>query len=96
MLDDASRVLRIVYALNRIWQPTHKRLEARVASLAVKPARVAERIEEALSESDPRRALLVMTELQSETVALAPGGPNVNRARSWLAAAAKLLSSGER
>jgi predicted nucleotidyltransferase len=94
MLDDASRVLRIVYALNRVWQPTHKRLEARAASLAVKPARLAERIEEAFSESDPRRALLVMTELQSETVALAPDGPNVNRARWWLAAAANLLSSG--
>jgi predicted nucleotidyltransferase len=96
MLDDASRVLRIVYALNRVWQPTHKRLEARAASLAVKPARLAERIEEAFSESDPRRALLVMTELQSETVALAPDGPNVNRARWWLAAASNLLSSGER
>jgi predicted nucleotidyltransferase len=96
MLDDASRVLRIVYALNRVWQPTHKRLEARAASLAVKPARLAERIEEAFSEPDPRRALLVMTELQSETVALAPDGPNVNRARWWLAAASNLLSSGER
>jgi predicted nucleotidyltransferase len=96
MLDDASRVLRIVYALNRVWEPTHKRLEERVASLAVKPARLAERIDEAFSESDPRRALLVMTELQSETVALAPDGPNVNRARWWLAAAAKLLSSSER
>ena len=95
MLDDASRVLRIVYALNRVWQPTHKRLAARVASLAVKPARLAERIEEALSEPDPRRALLVMTELQAETVALAPDGPNVNRAREWLAEGARLLSSGE-
>jgi predicted nucleotidyltransferase len=96
MLDDASRVLRIVYALNRVWQPTHKRLAARVASLAVKPARLAKRLEEALSETDPRRALLVMTELQSETVALAPDGPNVNRARRWLAEAANLLSSGAR
>jgi predicted nucleotidyltransferase len=95
MLDDASRVLRIVYALNRAWQPTHKRLEARVASLEMKPARLAERIDEAFLESDPRRALLVMTELQSETAALAPDGPNVNRARQWLAAAANLLSSGE-
>jgi predicted nucleotidyltransferase len=93
MLDDATRVLRIVYALNRVWQPTHKRLAARVASLAVKPARLAERIEEAFSESDPRRALLVMTKLQAETVALAPDGPNVIRARRWLAAAASLLSS---
>jgi len=58
----------------------------------VKPARLAERIEEALSEPDPRRALLVMTELQSDTVALAPDGPNVNRARRWLAEGANLLS----
>jgi predicted nucleotidyltransferase len=96
MLDDATRVLRIVYAVNRVWQPTHKRLAARVESLAAKPDRLAERIEDALSESDPRRALLVMTELQAETVALAPDGPNVNRARRWLAEAADLLSSDER
>jgi predicted nucleotidyltransferase len=94
MLDDASRVLRIVYALNRAWQPTHKRLEARVASLEVKPARLAERLDEAFAEQDVPRALLAMTELQSETVALAPDGPNVDRARRWLAAAAGLLSSG--
>ena len=95
MLDDASRVLQIVYSLNRAWQPTHKRLALYAAALAVKPERLAERIEEAFSESDPRRALLIMTELQMETVALAPDGPNVNRARRWLAAGAKLLSSGE-
>lgn len=93
MVDDASRVLRIVYALNRVWEPTSKRLAARVALLAVKPDRLAERLEEAFSEADPRRALLVMTELQSETVALAPDGPNVNRARRWLAAAADALNS---
>jgi hypothetical protein len=96
MLDDALRVLRIVYALNRVWPPTTKRLALRLDALRVKPERLAERIEEAFSESDPQRALLVMTELQSETVALAPDGPNVNRARWWLAAAANLLSSGER
>src|SRR5207247_7897876 len=92
MLDDATRVLRIVYALNRVWQPTHKRLAKRVASRAVKPARLAGRIEEAPREADPGRALLVMTELQSDTVALAPDGPNVNRARRWLAEGANLLS----
>jgi len=95
MLDDASRVVRIVFALNRVWQPTHKRLAENVASLAVKPARLAERVEQAFSEQVPRRALLIMTELQAETVALAPDGPNVNRARVWLAAGTKLLSSGE-
>ena len=93
MVDDASRLMRIVYALNRVLEPTSKRLAARVALLAVKPDRLAERLEEAFSEADPRRALLVMTELQSETVALAPDGPNVNRARRWLAAAADALNS---
>ncbi|MFL5952829.1 MAG: nucleotidyltransferase domain-containing protein [Gaiellaceae bacterium] len=91
LLDDASRVVTIVYALNRVWQPTHKRLAARVAPLAVKPDRLAERIEHALTEPDPHRALLEMTEVQAETVALAPPGPNVERARRWLAEVAQVL-----
>lgn len=92
LLDDASRVVTIVYAINRVWQPTHKRVAARVAPLAAKPVRLAERIEHALTEPDPRRALLAMAELQAETVALAPPGPNVERARHWLAEVTKLLS----
>jgi hypothetical protein len=91
MVDDATRVLRIVFAVNRVWQPTTKRLADRVAALPRKPERLAERIEEALTEPDPRRALLVMTELQADTVALAPDGPNINRARTWLSDALELL-----
>lgn len=91
LVDAATRVLAIVYALNRVWQPAAKRLAARTASLPVQPGRLAERIEEALTEPDSRRALLLMTELQADTVALAPGGPNVDRARGWLASAADAL-----
>ena len=91
MLDDALRVQALVYALNRVWQPTTKRLAVRTADLAVKPDRLAERIEAALTEPDPRRALLLMTELQADAVALAPDGPNVVRARAWLAEARRLL-----
>jgi Domain of unknown function (DUF4037) len=91
LVDAATRVLTIVFALNRVWQPTTKRLAARVGPLRVKPDRLAERIDEALTESDPRRALLVMTELQLDTVLLAPSGPNVDRARVWLAEAAAVL-----
>ena len=91
MLDAALRLLTIVYATNRVWEPTTKRLAARVEGLAVKPERLAERITEALTEPDPRRALLTMTELQLEAVRLAPAGPNVDRARQWLAEAAELL-----
>jgi hypothetical protein len=91
MFDGALRVLRIVYAVNRSWEPTTKRLAARVEPLAVKPDRLAERITEALTEPDPRRALAIMTELQLDTVRLAPSGPNVDRARTWLAEGLALL-----
>jgi hypothetical protein len=91
MFDGALRVLRIVYAINRVWEPTTKRLAIRVESLAVKPDRLAERIEAALTEPDPRRALAIMTELQLDTVRLAPSGPNVDRARTFLADGLELL-----
>jgi hypothetical protein len=81
---DAMRVLRIVYALNRVWQPTTKRLADRVQSLSLKPDRLAERIERVLTEPDPLHAMLAMAELQVETVDLAPPGPNIDRARRWL------------
>jgi hypothetical protein len=92
MVDDAARVVRIVFALNRVWQPTLKRLADRASMLTYKPERLAERIEEALTEPDPRRALLVMTELQAATVALAPGGPNIDRARKWFSDAREILA----
>jgi predicted nucleotidyltransferase len=91
LVEAAQRVLAIVFALNRVHQPTAKRLAARVEPLAIKPDRLAERIEEALAERDPPLALRLMTELQLETVRLAPSGPNVDRARTWLAEALALL-----
>src|SRR5919197_1535902 len=95
MVDDATRVVRLVFALNRVWQPTMKRLADRLGPLAHKPDRLAERIDEALTEPDPRRAVLLMTQLQAETVALAPDGPNIVRARKWLAGAIEILRASE-
>lgn len=91
LVDSAQRVLTIVFALNRVHQPTAKRLAERLEPLAIEPERLAERIDEALAEQDPRTALLLMTELQLETVRLAPSGPNVDRARTWLAKAIEVL-----
>jgi hypothetical protein len=96
MVDDAVRVLKMVYAINRTWQPTTKRVALRAEGLAVKPERLAERIEEALTETDPYRALIVMTQLQADTVALAPSGPNVDRARVWLAEGLEILQAARR
>ena len=91
LIEGASRVLAIVFAVNGSWQPTTKRLTARLAPLAVKPDRLAERLMHALSIPDPRDALRSMTEIQLETVLLAPSGPNVDRAQVWLAEASRLL-----
>ncbi len=93
LLDDAMRVLQIVYALNRVWEPTTKRVAVRVEPLDMKPERLAERIEEALTEPDPVRAMLVMSELQADTLALAPSGPNVDRARRWVRDGIDVLNS---
>lgn len=92
MVDDASRVVRIVFAINRVWPPTLKRLAVRTAELPVKPDRLAERIDAALTEPDPRKAVLAMTELQLETALLAPDTPNIVRARQWLAEGRDLLA----
>jgi hypothetical protein len=94
ILDSAIRVLTIVFALNRVWRPTTKRLAVRIAPLHIKPDRLAERIEDALTEPDARRALRVMTALQLDTVLLAPSGPKIDRARSWLAEGVTILRSG--
>jgi predicted nucleotidyltransferase len=91
LVESAQRALAIAYALNRVHQPTAKRLAARAESLSVKPERLAERIEEALAEPHARRALVAMTELQLDTVRLAPSGPNVDRARVWLAEGLEVL-----
>jgi predicted nucleotidyltransferase len=91
LVDSAQRVLAIVFALNRERQPTAKRLTTNLTPLAVQPERLAERIEEVLAEQDPRTALRLMAELQLDTVRLAPSGPNVDRARTWLAEAVVAL-----
>jgi hypothetical protein len=91
LLDACLRVLQIVYALNRLWPPTTKRLADRVQELAVKPDRLAERIEDVLTEPDPKRALVVLCELQLDALALAPSGPNVDRARRWVGEALAVL-----
>jgi hypothetical protein len=92
LTDGAQRILTVVYALNRVWQPTTKRLAARTATLPVQPDRLADRITAALTEPDSRAALRLITELELEVVRLAPAGPNVDRARRWLAPALELLN----
>ena len=74
---DMENVLRVLFAVNRTWEPSWKRLPTLVAPLALKPDRLAERIDEALVESSLRKA----RELVRDTLALAPDLPRVVLAR---------------
>ncbi len=91
LVESAQRTLQIVFAINRVHPPTAKRLAARLEPLAIKPERTAQRIEEALAEPDPRRAIFTMTEIQLDALALAPNGPNVDRATAWVGAVKRVL-----
>jgi hypothetical protein len=77
LADDLQNVLRIVFALNRVWEPSWKRLPQLVAPLAIKPDRLAERIDEAVAETSLRKA----RELLLDTLVLAPDLPRVVLAR---------------
>jgi len=77
LADDFQNVLRIVFALNRAWEPSWKRLPQLVAPLAIKPDRLAERIDDALAETSLRKT----RELVLDTLLLAPDLPRVELAR---------------
>jgi predicted nucleotidyltransferase len=82
VVDDLENVLRIVFALNRAWEPDWKRLPEIVAPLSVRPERLAERIEEALRGDD----IVSARELVRDTLSLAPDLPRVAQARELTAA----------
>jgi hypothetical protein len=66
VIDYAEALLRIVFALNREWEPGWKRLAARLEPLECKPEQLAERIDEAVRTFD----LEALRELAAETLAL--------------------------
>lgn len=73
LLDDAQRVLRIVFALNRRWEPPRwKWLGYHAATLELAPPRLAERITGTLLEADAVLAVTRMLELIRETLTLVP------------------------
>jgi hypothetical protein len=80
-VDGAENLLRIVFALNREWEPGWKRLASRVEPLERKPDRLAERIDALGRTLD----LAALRQLAAEILALAPDLPAVLRARRMLA-----------
>jgi hypothetical protein len=82
LLYDAERVLRIVFALNRRWEPPRwKWLAYHVSTLEVTPPRLAERVLSVLLEADAVTAVGRMLELVRETLTLVPEEVDVSSAR---------------
>lgn len=81
VVERAESILRLVFALNRAWEPGWKRLAARVEPLRVKPDDLAERLDAAARTLD----LASLRRLAEEALELAPPLPEVSRALDALA-----------
>lgn len=87
LVHDAERVLRIVFALNRRWEPPRwKWLAYHVSSVELAPPRLAERVVAVLLESDAVVAVARMLELVRETLSLVPDEFDVGPAQAGIEA----------
>jgi hypothetical protein len=85
LVRDLNRVFRIIFAINRQWEPDWKWIEPASSTLTIKPGRLIERIDEILSTSHLARANAGCLELILETLALVPPPHDVTRP-AWIIA----------
>ncbi len=82
LLWDTSNVLRVLYALNRQWEPDWKWLRFKLRDLTRAPDRLAERIDLIFSTgASPRERVVTCQQLILDTLALLPSSPGIVRAR---------------
>lgn len=77
IVEQLKRTLRILFAVNRLWEPQWKWIRQLVDSLDSKPPRLVERIDEALLAADSLGALRASLELTRDSLALVPAGIDV-------------------
>ena len=82
LLGDAHRALRIVFALNRRWEPDWKWLPMLTSELTVKPDRLNERIEKIFSAQLAEQSATECMELILDTLTLVPACYDVRQASS--------------
>ena len=80
IVADVQSVLRMVFALNRVWEPAWKWSPLRTAALLSKPDRLMERLDTILSMSDLDRSLTTCAELFLDTLRLVPADVDVSDA----------------
>jgi hypothetical protein len=83
LVRELHNALRILFALNRQWEPEWKWIAPLTSRLALQPDQLAERINEVFS-SPPAEALRRCLQLIYETLLLVPAPHNVSRALATL------------
>jgi hypothetical protein len=82
LVRDLNRVFRIIFAINRQWEPDWKWIEPASRNLTLKPRRLVERTHEILATPHLEQAAAGCMELSLETLALIPPPYDVTRAAS--------------
>lgn len=80
LVRDVHNCLRMLFALNRQWEPEWKWLRSATSSLTIKPERLVERINEVFTTAQPEMCVLTCLRLISETLLLASPAYDVMRA----------------
>lgn len=83
LVRELHNALRVLFAINRQWEPEWKWIAQMTRSLALKPDRLAERINEVFA-SPPEQSLHLCLQLIYETLLLVPPPHDVSRALAAL------------
>ncbi|MGH2487922.1 MAG: DUF4037 domain-containing protein [Ktedonobacterales bacterium] len=86
LVGDIHGVLRVLFALNREWEPDWKWISALQARLPRKPDHLVERITACVSKDAPADRMRACTRLILDALALCPPTPAVAQARANLQA----------
>lgn len=94
LVGGAQDSLRVLFALNRQWEPEWKWLSVTTGQLARKPDRLIERIEAILTAPTLERGMALYLELARDTLALVPPPHDVAVARAAVAESLRLHPAG--
>ncbi len=80
LVRDTHNILRVLFALNRQWEPDWKWIRYATADLSIKPERLVERINEIFTLPEPERRVTTCQKLLYDTLLLASSEFDVGRA----------------
>jgi hypothetical protein len=95
LVHHAHLVLRILFALNRLWEPDWKWIDHRSQAMDIKPRALAKRLNTMFAEPDAIDAVTHLLQLIRDTLELVPPSqfPDTARAFEWVERGHAILAS---